>query len=94
MGNSLDNSILLEASAAATVAGTPGQGPILWQNLGVVKFAILTGTGVPVDASPTWAAAGLVAGSRALYLREDGAAANTMMYWTADGGATWTAAAL
>jgi photosystem II stability/assembly factor-like uncharacterized protein len=70
-------------------------------------MAIFTGKGVPVDSAAYWLTQGLVNAltvpdpgpalySRAFFLREDGAIAgpNTMMYMTANGGATWTAAAL
>jgi hypothetical protein len=95
MANSLDNQVVLESSAAATPAGTPGQGPLVWATLGVTKMAILTGSGVPVNGSPSWAAAGLVPGAtRAFYLNEAGINTVTMLYFTVDGGNNWTPASL
>ena len=94
MANALDNAIILEASTATTPTGTAGTGPLIWSNLGGIKMALFTGTGVPVDGDASWAAAGLGVTSRAFYLREDGAGAATILYFTVDGGAHWTAAAL
>ena len=94
MSNMLDNAVVLDASAAATPSGTAGAGPVLWKTLGVTKMGLFTGTNAPVNADPTWAAAGLTGASRAFYLRETGTTAGTMLYFTLDGGATWTAGAL
>ena len=100
MANSLDNQVSLESSSPTTPAGNAGDGPILWQGQAVAggpavtKAAIFTGTGVPVNSFAYWSTQGLVAASRAFYLREDGLNVNTMLYFTIDGGANWTPAAL